>query len=172
MNEIAVVERATDWRRLRSPLTIWAWTSLRNRLKVSHSARMNVVPQIDRIVLFDGVCNLCNGLVRFILARDPAGRFRFASLQSDAARRLLGDAGPAETIVLLEAGKWYTKSSAALRIARAMRVPWPILYAFAIVPRPLRDLVYDWVARHRYAWFGRREACLLPTPELRKRFLE
>jgi predicted DCC family thiol-disulfide oxidoreductase YuxK len=124
------------------------------------------------VVLFDGVCNLCNGAVRFILARDPAGLFRFASLQSEAARRLLRDDGRAETIVLLEAGKTYTKSTAALRIARGLRFPWPLLYAFVAVPRPLRDLVYDWVARHRYRWFGKRETCLLPTSEVRGRFVE
>ena len=124
------------------------------------------------MVLFDGVCNLCNGAVRFILARDPAGLFRFASLQSEAARRLLRDDGRAETIVLLEAGKTYTKSTAALRIARGLRFPWPLLYAFVAVPRPLRDLVYDWVARHRYRWFGKRETCLLPTSEVRGRFVE
>jgi predicted DCC family thiol-disulfide oxidoreductase YuxK len=124
------------------------------------------------VVLFDGVCNLCNGAVRFILARDPAARFRFASLQSDAARRLWGDGGPAETIVLLDAGKTYVKSTAALRIARGLRFPWPLLYAFVAVPRPVRDLIYDWVARHRYRWFGKRDTCMLPTPELRERFLE
>jgi predicted DCC family thiol-disulfide oxidoreductase YuxK len=124
------------------------------------------------IVLFDGVCNLCSGAVRFILARDPAGRFRFASLQSDAAQRLLKGAGVAETIVLLQGGKIYTRSAAALRIARGLRFPWPLFYAFVAVPRPLRDLVYRWVARHRYAWFGKRESCLLPTPETRGRFID
>jgi predicted DCC family thiol-disulfide oxidoreductase YuxK len=124
------------------------------------------------VVLFDGVCNLCNGMVRFVLARDPRGTFRFASLQSAAARRLLAGAVPPETIVLIEAGKTYTKSCAALRIARGLRFPWPLLYGFVAVPRPLRDLVYDWVARHRYAWFGKRESCMLPAPELRGRFME
>jgi len=130
---------------------------------------MNSEPQV---VLFDGVCNLCNGAVRFILARDPAGRFRFASLQSEFARRLLREDGRVETIVLLEAGKSYFRSTAALRIARGLRFPWPLLYAFVAVPRPLRDLAYDWVARHRYAWFGKRETCLVPTPEMRGRFLD
>ena len=127
---------------------------------------------MNPVVLFDGVCNLCNGAVRFILARDPAARFRFASLQSDAARRLLGGGGPVETIVLLEAGKTYNKSTAALRIARGLRFPWPLFYAFVTVRRPLRDLIYDWVARHRYRWFGKRDTCMLPTPELRERFME
>jgi predicted DCC family thiol-disulfide oxidoreductase YuxK len=124
------------------------------------------------VVLFDGVCNLCNGAVRFILARDPHGRFRFASLQSEAARRLLGGDHAAASIILLEAGRTYTRSAAALRIARELRFPWPLIYAFIAVPRPLRDLVYDWVARHRYAWFGKRESCLLPAPEVRGRYLE
>jgi predicted DCC family thiol-disulfide oxidoreductase YuxK len=126
----------------------------------------------DKIVLFDGVCNLCNGLVQFILARDPEGRFRFASLQSDAARRLLNGNPPAETMVLIEQGTTYLKSAAALRIARGLRFPWPLLCGLLIVPRPLRDIVYDWVARHRYAWFGKRESCMLPAPQWRARFLE
>jgi predicted DCC family thiol-disulfide oxidoreductase YuxK len=124
------------------------------------------------VILFDGVCNLCNGLVRFIVARDPAGHFHFASLQSDAARRLLNRQPTVDTIVLIEEGKSYTKSAAALRIARGMRFPWLLLYAFVVIPRPLRDLIYDWVASHRYRWFGRQETCLLPSPELRNRFLE
>ncbi len=124
------------------------------------------------VVLFDGVCNLCNGIVRFIVARDPAGHFHFASLQSDAARRLLKDSPPVETIILIEEGKPYLKSAAVLRIARGLRFPWPLLYAFIVIPRALRDLVYDWVARHRYRWFGRQETCLLPSPQLRNRFLE
>jgi predicted DCC family thiol-disulfide oxidoreductase YuxK len=124
------------------------------------------------IVLFDGVCNLCNGFVQFILPRDRAGRFRFASLQSDAARLLLKGDPPEETMVLIEAGKTYIKSAAALRIARRLRFPWPLLYAFVVVPRGLRDIVYDWVARHRYRWFGKRDACMLPYPQWRGRFLE
>jgi predicted DCC family thiol-disulfide oxidoreductase YuxK len=124
------------------------------------------------IVLFDGVCNLCNGLVQFILPRDPAGRFRFASLQSDAARRLLKGDAPVETIVLIEEGKTYVKSAAALRIARRLRFPWPLLYALTVVPRGLRDIVYDWVARHRYVWFGKRDVCMVPSPQWRGRFME
>jgi len=129
--------------------------------------------QIDeRIILFDGVCNLCNGFVQFVLERDGAGRFRFASLQSEAARRVLKGEPPAETIVLLERGRTYLKSAAALRIARGLRFPWPILYAFVVILRPLRDVIYDWVARHRYAWFGKRESCMLPSPQMRGRFLD
>jgi len=126
----------------------------------------------EHIVLFDGVCNLCNGAVQFILARDPRGRFRFASLQSDAAKRLLHGVVPAETMVLIGAGKTYTKSSAALRIARGLQFPWPLLYALAVLPKPLRDMVYGRVSRHRYRWFGKREACLVPTSQWQGRFID
>jgi predicted DCC family thiol-disulfide oxidoreductase YuxK len=124
------------------------------------------------IVLFDGVCNLCNGFVQFILPRDRVGSFRFASLQSDAAQRLLKGDAPKETIVVIEEGKTYVKSAAALRIARRLRFPWALLYAFIVVPRGLRDMVYDWVARHRYGWFGKRNECMVPSPHWRGRFLE
>jgi len=127
------------------------------------------------VVLFDGVCNLCNGTVQFIIARDPGARFRFAALESDAARRMLtecGVQGPLpDSVALVEGGKVYTRSSAAVRIARRLRFPWWGLYALVVVPRPLRDALYDYVARHRYRWFGKREACMMPTPELRSRFL-
>ena len=128
------------------------------------------------VVLFDGVCNLCNGAVNFIIDRDPDAYFRFAPLQSDVAQRLLTETDAADatldTIVLVEDGTAYVRSTAALRIARRLSGPWPLLYAFLVVPRPLRDAVYDWIAEHRYRWFGRREECRLPTPDLKDRFLE
>ncbi len=128
------------------------------------------------IVLFDGVCNLCNGFVNFIIDRDPNQHFSFGSLQSQKARVLLQD-HPAvlselNTVVLLEGSKLYTRSTAALRIARKLNGGWPLLYSLIIIPRPLRDIVYEFIARKRYAWFGRREACRIPTPELRSRFIE
>lgn len=128
------------------------------------------------VILFDGVCNLCNGLVQFVIARDPAQHFRFASLQSEAARRCLADAGMTrdapDSIILLDDGRLFTRSTAALRIARRLRFPWPCAFALVIVPRPVRDWVYDVVARNRYRWFGRRDACLVPTPALaEERFL-
>jgi predicted DCC family thiol-disulfide oxidoreductase YuxK len=126
-------------------------------------------------ILFDGVCNLCNGFVQFVIARDPNSRFQFAALQSHAARRLLGPptphAGALDTVVLIEDGRVFTRSAAALRIARGLTFPWPLAYAFLIVPRPLRDGVYGLVARYRYHWFGRRDVCMVPTAELRARFL-
>lgn len=127
------------------------------------------------VILFDGVCNLCNGLVQFVIARDPAARFRFASLQSGAAASLLtlrpNAAATPDSIVLFENGRRYTQSLAALRIARGLGFPWSLAYGLAAVPKPLRDMVYDWVAQNRYRWFGRRDACMVPTSELRGRFL-
>jgi predicted DCC family thiol-disulfide oxidoreductase YuxK len=127
------------------------------------------------IVLIDGVCHLCQGLVRFIIPRDPKARFLFAPLQSETAGRMLSAGGlgsdQLNTVVLVENGTCYTESAAVLRIARGLRFPWPAAYIFILVPRPLRDALYRLVARNRYRWFGRDEQCLLPTPEIRKRFL-
>lgn len=128
------------------------------------------------IILFDGVCNLCSASVQFIIRRDPRGLFRFAALQSDAARSLLAECGVRgplpDSLMLIEGGRCYARSAAALRIVRRLRLPWPVLYALVAVPRPIRDWAYDFLARHRYRWFGRREACMAPTPELRDRFIE
>lgn len=133
-------------------------------------------PRNEHVILFDGVCHLCQGAVKFIIKRDPVGRFRFASLQSQAGSRLLQAAGSQEesldSVVLIEQGQYYTRSAAALRIARGLRYPWPLLYAFILVPRGLRDAVYRYVAKHRYRWFGKDETCLVPTRELKERFLE
>ena len=127
-------------------------------------------------ILFDGVCNLCNGFVQFVIARDPSARFRFAALQSEAAARLLREArvpSPLpDSIVLVEDGHAYVRSEAALRIARGLRFPWPLFYAAVVIPRVVRDRAYDFIAAHRYRWFGRRETCMVPTPDLKRRFLE
>ncbi len=127
------------------------------------------------VVLFDGVCNLCNGWVRFVIDRDPKGVFRFAPLQSETAKTLLepfdGLVG-VDSIILNESGRTFVKSDAVLRIAGRLSGLWPLLSAFRIVPRFLRDWVYDLVARNRYHWFGRRDQCMIPTPEIRSRFLE
>ena len=128
------------------------------------------------VLLFDGVCNLCNGAVTFIIKRDPTSRFRFAALQSEVAKSELKPLGVdaaslPDSMVLIEDGRLYTRSSAAVRIARHLRFPWPFLAVFWIVPRPLRNWMYDFVARRRYRWFGRRDQCMMPTPELQARFL-
>ena len=128
------------------------------------------------IVLFDGVCNLCNGSVQFLLKRDPEGRFRFAALQSDAGRRLMAEHGLAadtlSSVLLIEGGRVWHESSAALRIARHLPGAWKLLRVFAIVPRPLRDAAYRWIARNRYRWFGKRDECMVPRPGDRERFLD
>ena len=128
------------------------------------------------MILFDGVCNLCNGFVTFVIARDPAGRFQFGPLQSPAAQRLLGsiDSHDAslDSVVLVENGRVWTRSAAALRIARGLSFPWPLAYVFIVIPRPLRDWIYNLVARNRYRWFGKRDVCMVPTPELRARFID
>ncbi len=131
--------------------------------------------QFPSVILFDGVCNLCNGFVQFVIARDPNGRFQFAALQSPAARRLLGPLSPPAdalgTVVLIEDGRAFLRSDAALRIGRGLTFPWPLAFGFVAVPRPLRDWLYELVARYRYRWFGRRDVCMVPTAELRARFL-
>lgn len=128
------------------------------------------------IILFDGVCNLCNASVNFVIDRDPDALFRFGALQSDAGRALLAEHGVDErwldSIVLVEEGTVYTASDAALRIAVRLKGPWTLMHVFRIVPRPVRDVVYNWIARNRYRWFGKQDACRLPTPELKSRFID
>ncbi|MFC5452201.1 thiol-disulfide oxidoreductase DCC family protein [Paenibacillus aestuarii] len=127
------------------------------------------------VVLFDGVCNLCNGAVQFILRRDPQGVFRFASLQSEIGQELLRQHHLPEhslgTIVLIEHGRAYTYSTAALRIARRLHGAWKASYAAILIPAAWRDAAYRYIARNRYRWFGRSEQCMLPKPEHRHRFL-
>ena len=124
--------------------------------------------------MFDGVCTLCNGAVRFVIDRDRSGKFQFAALQSDAARRLLGGLPQPlpDSFVLLEDGRVFMRSAAALRVARGLPFPWPMALALIVVPRPVRDWAYDLIARNRYRWFGRRDTCMVPTPEQRARFLD
>lgn len=128
------------------------------------------------MILFDGLCRLCDGAVQFVLDRDRRGLFRFSPLGSSYAQQALGRlaaGGPrADSIVLVDGERVFFRSGAALRIARELAWPWPLLWALLVVPRPLRDAGYDFVARHRYRWFGRLDRCRVPTPELRARFLD
>jgi len=127
------------------------------------------------VLLFDGVCNLCNAAVAFVLKRDRRRWFRFASLQSPVAARLLArhgrSAADLSSLVLIEEGEVLTRSAAALRIARRLGRGWKLLALFRVVPAPLRDAVYDGIARHRYNWFGKRASCMVPSAEWRERFL-
>lgn len=128
------------------------------------------------VALIDGCCNLCHGIVRFVVARDHAGQFRFAPLQSNVGKRLLVENGlpttDLDTFVLIDSGRCYTKSAAALRVFWRLGGGWRLLYGLIAVPRFVRDAVYDWIAGGRYRWFGKNEACLVPTDEIRSRFLE
>ncbi len=137
---------------------------------------INPDDQQNPVVLFDGVCNLCSTSVQFIIKHDPKRIFRYASLQSGFGQEVLKEFGlPADELnsfILLEEGKIYTKSSGALRVTKKLDKLWPALYGFIIVPKFIRDAVYSWVANNRYKWFGKKEACWLPTPELRKLFLD
>jgi len=129
---------------------------------------------MERIILFDGECNFCEWNVRFIIKRDPRATFKFAPLQSNLAQSFINGSNKKETystVVLIENHKIYTESTAALRISKQLNGIWPILYFFIIIPRPLRNLVYRYFAENRYKWFGKKEQCMVPTPELRKRFL-
>ncbi len=127
------------------------------------------------ILLFDGVCNFCNDAIRFLIPRDPRGRLRFAALQSDTGaeiqRRFGLDPADLDSVVFVEGARCHTKSGAVLRVARHLSGAWPLLAALLVIPRPLRDWAYDRFAERRYRWFGRSDACLVPTPELRERFL-
>ena len=128
------------------------------------------------IVVFDGVCNLCAHSVRFILRHEAAPHFQFAPLQSPAGTRLLNTFGfspdDAKTFVLIADGRPYVRSDAAIRIAKRLKGAWKLVGLVRVIPRTIRNWMYDVVARNRYRWFGRTEACMVPTPELRSRFLE
>jgi predicted DCC family thiol-disulfide oxidoreductase YuxK len=127
------------------------------------------------LIIFDGVCNLCNASVDFIVRHDQAARFRFTPNQGSTAQEVLPLHGkPSEevgTLYLLEDGRLYDRSDAVLRIAKHLGFPWSLSVVFLIVPRFIRDGVYQWIARNRYRWFGKKETCRLPSPEERARFV-
>lgn len=133
------------------------------------------------IILFDGQCGLCARSVRFIAARDRTATFRFAPLHGPTAARECArlrvtrtappDVDPG-TMILIEADRVLTRSDAALAIASRLPLPWRLLAALRVVPKPLRDGLYRWVAANRYRWFGRSDVCSMPTPELRSRLLD
>ncbi|NNF06990.1 MAG: thiol-disulfide oxidoreductase DCC family protein [Candidatus Eisenbacteria bacterium] len=145
-------------------------------MRLKRRRRRTVTSNNGPILLFDGVCNLCNAAVRFVIARDKQHQFRFASLQSQAARQALLKAGAPtdlpDSVVVIDRLGVHTRSDAALRIASILGRPWSFVAGARVLPRFLRDWVYRGVARHRYRVFGRRETCLAPTPALRERFLD
>lgn len=127
------------------------------------------------VILFDGVCNLCNGAVQFIIKHDKKKQFRFASLQSEAGQQLLQQynlpVNELNSFILIDEGKAYTRSTGALKVSKKLSGIWPMLYTFIIIPKIFRDSIYDMVARNRYKWFGKKDECMIPTPELKARFL-
>jgi predicted DCC family thiol-disulfide oxidoreductase YuxK len=129
----------------------------------------------DAVVIFDGVCNLCAFSVKFILEHEADRTLRFTPLQSPAGARLMRkfgfDAGDAKTFVLIAGGKPYVRSDAAIGVSRYLAGAWKVLGVINVIPRPIRDWAYDFIARNRYRWFGRSDTCMVPTPELRARFI-
>jgi predicted DCC family thiol-disulfide oxidoreductase YuxK len=127
------------------------------------------------ILLFDGDCPFCNRSVQWIIRRDPKGYFSFASLQSERGKQLLRTYGIGEhldSLVLIDDHRWYVKSEAVLRICGKLKGTRILLIFLYLLPRPVRDFFYDWMAKNRYKWFGKQESCMLPPPEMRDRFLE
>jgi predicted DCC family thiol-disulfide oxidoreductase YuxK len=139
---------------------------------MNDAAVMNDAP----VILYDGVCNLCNRSVQWVIRRDRRKVFRFAAVQSAVARELLARAGYQGTlpdsVVLIHQGRVMTESAVAVAIARLLGWPWQALGVFVLVPPVLRNWLYRQVAKRRYAWFGKQDSCMMPTPELRERFLD
>lgn len=129
-----------------------------------------------KIILFDGVCNLCNGAVQFVIKRDKKNMFRFAALQSEVGKQLISerniDTDAIDSIILIEPGvAYYTKSTAALKIAEELKGVWSLSSILLWLPESLRNIVYDFIAKNRYQWYGKKDECMVPTPELRDKFL-
>lgn len=143
-------------------------------METTHTMPAGLTPQ-DRVVLFDGVCNVCESSAQFIIRNDPTAKIKMASLQSDVGQQLLAWAGlptdDFDTMVFIEGGRPHLRSSAALRIARHLRFPLPLLSVFLLLPAFLRDPGYKLIARNRYRWFGKKTECMMPTPDVRARFL-
>ncbi len=127
------------------------------------------------IILFDGVCNLCNSAVNFVIKRDKTNLIRFAPLQSETAHQLLADfnipVAVMKSFIFIENGKAYMQSTAALKVCKHLKGLWPLLYGLIIVPSFIRDGVYKWIAKNRYKWFGKKNECMIPTAELQSKFL-
>ncbi len=127
------------------------------------------------VILFDGVCNLCNDAITFIIKRDRKNHYRFAALQSDIGALYLKkhsiNPDEIDSIVLIRGEYAYTEASAALRIAQKMSGLWPLFYVFIIIPKFISNAIYEYIARNRYKWFGKKESCMIPTPALRDKFL-
>ncbi|MEL1245837.1 thiol-disulfide oxidoreductase DCC family protein [Flavobacterium sp. DGU11] len=137
---------------------------------------MDNLPKDKKIILFDGVCNLCDATVQFIIKRDKKDIFRFVPIQSGLGQQIIGDIGidttKTDSIILYEPGNaYYYKAEAALKIAKRLGGIYTLLGAFSILPKWLSNKVYDYIARNRYKWYGKKNECMIPTPEMRAKFL-
>ena len=146
----------------------WNWLKQKNKM-------LNL-PENKKIILFDGVCNLCNSSVQFVIQHDEKDIFRFVALQSDLGKEIIKhigiDATKIDSIILYEPGiAYYYKSNATIKIAETLGEFLSMIWIFKILPLSIRDLVYDYIAKNRYKWYGKKESCMLPTPEIQSKFL-
>lgn len=129
-----------------------------------------------KIIVFDGICNLCNNAINFVIKHDSKNVFQFATLQSETGKALLKkfNINPAETdsIILIAGDTYSVKSTAALHISKSLNAAYPLFFGFMIVPNFIRNAIYDYIAKNRYKWFGKKESCMIPTPELKAKFLD
>jgi len=137
----------------------------------------DIFPKEKIVVMFDGVCNLCNGLILFLIPRDPNKIFVFAPLQSDSSKKMLSEKtnlnpDQLDSVVVIENGRVYQKSTAVIQIFKRLPFPWKLLVIGKILPTTFTDWIYDFVGKNRYKWFGKKDQCMLPTPELSGRFLK
>ena len=135
----------------------------------------NKTSTTNKVILFDGVCNLCSAFLHFVYLNDPKARFTLAWLQSAEAIELLDDLQfvdkNIDSIIYIEQNRIYYKSAAFLKIVSQLRFPWPVLWLGIIIPKPIRDWIYDFVAKNRYKWFGKKVECLMPNGDIKSRFL-
>ncbi len=128
-----------------------------------------------QVILFDGVCNFCNNAVNFVIKRDKQAAIMFTPLQSDTGKELAKQYGiPVDNLqsfIFIEKGKAFNRSTAALKVCKYLKAAWPFCYVFIIVPAFIRDGIYNWIAKNRYKWFGQKNECMIPTPDVRARFL-
>lgn len=137
---------------------------------------MNIDDKAQPVILFDGVCNLCSSVVQFIIRRDRKNVFRFASLQSDFGKSVLRRFGLSadnfNSFILFQNGKMYSRSTGALLVAKELSGAWPLLMFFIVIPGFIRNSVYNVIANNRYKWFGRKQACWIPSPAMKNKFLD
>ncbi|HLD52509.1 MAG TPA: thiol-disulfide oxidoreductase DCC family protein [Sediminibacterium sp.] len=135
---------------------------------------MEISSNTNPVILFDGVCNLCNSSVQFVIKHDPKRQFRFASIQGDYGQQVLKQfhlpPDSLNSFILLKDNQIYTHSTGALKVAKQLSGAWPLLYVFIIIPPFIRNAVYQFIANNRYKWFGKKESCAIPSPELKSLF--